>query len=101
MNPSKLSHKLVRVARAKPPGDAVPFAFEQRIMARIRQGKPTDAWAVWSAALWRAAFACLAISVLSGALTVWVGSRDAGQNEFAQEFESALVASESQFDEAW
>jgi hypothetical protein len=95
----RLSQKLIKSAQANPPADTMPYAFEQRIMAHIREAKPLDAWAVWSAALWRAAFACLVITILSSVWTIW-GQRQSAATEFAQEFES-VVMSEPQFDDLW
>ena len=65
MDLSTLQSKLIAAARQNPPSDAVPYAFEKRIMARI--GQPVaDAWSVWGMALWRAALACLAATLLLG-----------------------------------
>ena len=36
MNLPKLQEKLLAAARGNPPGDQVPYAFEQRVMARLR-----------------------------------------------------------------
>jgi hypothetical protein len=94
------AQKLIEAARSNPPSDTVPYAFEQRIMAHIRTLKPMDAWAVWSAGLWRAALACLAVTVLSTAWSIW-GQRDSTAAEFALEFESAVAVSETDFDDLW
>ena len=101
MRLQQLMAKLIRAARAEQVSDAVPYAFEQRVMAGIRRLQPQDPWAIWSSALWRAAVACLALSLLSGAWTVWEG-RKQSQTEFAQEFEQAMVlGADTQFDETW
>ena len=36
MNINLLQEKLIRAARHHPPSEHVPYAFEQRIMARLR-----------------------------------------------------------------
>jgi len=92
--------KLIEAARLSPPADTVPYAFEQRIMAHIRTLRPQDAWAVWSSGLWRAALACLAITIVSGAWSIW-GHKDSTATEFAQEFETAVAVSETHFDDLW
>ena len=55
----ELQKKLLGVARAHPPAEAVPYAFEKRIMARIAAHVASqtamDAWTFWSRSLWRAA----------------------------------------------
>lgn len=68
MNLSKLQGKLIAAARADAPADRVPYAFEQRIMARLANTRPEDAWALWGKALWRSAVACAALAI---ALTIW------------------------------
>ena len=35
MNLAELERKLIAAARANPPSDRVPYAFEKRIMARL------------------------------------------------------------------
>ena len=56
------------MARAMPPDDRVPFAFEKRIMARIREAA-SDPWAAWSGLMWRAALACVIVSLGVGLLS--------------------------------
>lgn len=69
MKPSKLERKLLAAAKAHPPSDGVPYAFEQRIMARLREMPVPDAWAAWAGALWRAAAPCVAVAVFLGVWT--------------------------------
>lgn len=61
MQPESLRRKLIAAARAHPPGDDVPFAFEQRIMARLRALPEPDPLTHWVAGLWRAAVPCVAV----------------------------------------
>lgn len=77
MNLAKLQEKLLAAARLDRPAEAVPYAFEQRIMARLARvaQESADLWTVWSRLLWRAAAPCLGLTVvlvglaaLSGAL---------------------------------
>src|SRR5262245_51894289 len=69
MNWDTLHAKLIRAARQHPPADDVPYAFEQRVMARLRT--TLDSAGIWSGvvrALWCAAGACTAITIL---ISVW------------------------------
>ena len=54
MNLSELQQKLIAAARSNPPSDAVPYAFEKRLLARLAGRPVVDNWALWSRALWRA-----------------------------------------------
>ena len=56
MNLDDLQKKLLAAARSHPPVDAVPYAFEKRIMARLGAARNVaDGWTFWGRALWRAA----------------------------------------------
>ena len=70
MNLTELQKKMFAVARANPPSDHVPYAFEKRIMARLHAPLPLDLWALWGRLLWRAAAPCVAIMVLLSAWTL-------------------------------
>jgi hypothetical protein len=100
MNLENLHNKLIAAARAEQPSDAVPYAFEKRIMARLAESARVDMLGAWSAALWRAALACIAVVLLSGAWSVWNGA-PASEADFSQEFETAVFASATSSDEAW
>jgi|SRR5579872_1383936 len=64
MNLAELHRKLIAAARATPPDDRVPYAFEKRIMARLAGQSPLNAAALWGRALLRAAALCVALMVL-------------------------------------
>ena len=53
------------------PDDRVPYAFEKRIMAHIKETpEPTaNLWELWGHSLWRAVVPCLAVMVL---VAVWI-----------------------------
>lgn len=93
MNLDELQRKLLAAGRAHPPSDAVPLAFEQRILARMRETPVADAWAEWARALWRAALPCLAVALLIG---VWSFAAPAGREpapaDFARAFEETVFA---------
>ena len=98
MNLAELERKLIAAARATPADERVPYAFEQRIMARLRERPAFDASAFWARSLWRAALSSLAIVVMLGAFTWLAPTGDSV--EFSQEFESTVLApvhNDSQF----
>jgi hypothetical protein len=66
MNAELLRQKLLASARAHPPSDRVPYAFEKRIMARLRGREVPDAWSAWGALLWRAVAPCFALMLMAG-----------------------------------
>jgi hypothetical protein len=99
MNLDNLQTKLIAAARATPPNDRVPYAFEKRIMARLTGAGRADLLGAWSTALWRAAISCIAIVVLSGAWSLW-SSHEHSKADFSQEFETAVFASASSVDDA-
>lgn len=68
MDIDRLQKQLFAEARKVPPSDAVPHAFEKRVMARLPGLSPPDPWLLWGRALWRSAAICVALSLL---LSVW------------------------------
>lgn len=69
MDLEKLQQKLMAVAKASPPSDQVPYAFEKRIMARLTAPLKVDEWALCGRWLWRAVTPCMSVMA---ALGVWV-----------------------------
>ena len=67
MNIAELQKKLLAAARANPPGDRVPYAFEKRVVALLAARTAADPLALWVRGLWRAAVSCVAIALLLGA----------------------------------
>ncbi len=100
MNLNNLQTKLVTAARAIPPDEHVPYAFEKRIMARLADGVRVDLLSAWSHALGRAALPCIAIMLLSGAWFLW-SDHQQNKTDFSQELETAVLASAGSMDEAW
>ena len=74
MHLEKLRQKLVRAARTEAPSETVPYAFEQRVMARLQAAPTPNGWMVWGPALWRAAVACVLITALSSVWSFWPNS---------------------------
>jgi hypothetical protein len=89
MDLDKLQRKLTSVARLNTPSDAVPYAFEKRIMALLPVRAPVDAMALWARALWRAAVSCVVIMILCSAWSIF--SPDSSTT-LADDFETTIVA---------
>lgn len=103
MNLAALHHKLIAAARRHPPRTAVPYAFETRIMARLRSRAQVDHWAVWARGLWRAVAPCLAIMILLGAWSALAPTASATP-DLSQDFEKTVLAAIDQdqpVDSAW
>jgi len=97
-----LEKKLIAVARANPPSDRVPLAFEKRIMALIKGRPVQDAWAVWAKALWYAAGPCVAVMLL---FSGWAFVESAKTNQtptvdLAQQLDNTLLAAVDQNNDA-
>ncbi|MCW5558819.1 MAG: hypothetical protein KIT22_13445 [Verrucomicrobiae bacterium] len=62
----RLEQALLEAGRRHPPSGAVPYAFEQRVMARIRASASSCPEAVvhWIRGLWRSAMAAMAAAAL-------------------------------------
>lgn len=104
MKPEQVRQKLMALARANPPGDRVPYAFEKRITALLATLPVPDAWALWSRALWRAALPCVAVTVLLGAVSFFVSEDRGGKaatEEFSQDFAQTMLAAVDQPGEVW
>lgn len=97
MNLIELERKLIAVARRNPPDDRVPYAFAQRITARLRSRPVSDEWALWARGLWRAAAACFLIAMLLGAFSyLHPGNRAASTNDLSEDFENTMLADVNQ-----
>src|SRR5258706_7082236 len=96
MNLAELERNLIAAARANPPGDRVPYAFEKRIMARLEERPVMDVSALWVRALWRAAASCIALVAVLGALAFFVPSSANSSKDFTQQFENTLFAAVDQ-----
>lgn len=99
MNVPELQKKLIAAARAHPPDDRVPYAFEKRIMALIPSVQPTDSAVLWVRGLWQAAVSCAAIALVCGAWSFFSPAANA-TDDLSQNFETTLLASVDQGDQA-
>jgi hypothetical protein len=95
MNLPKLHAKLITAARCNPPVDAVPYAFEKRVMARLETVAVDDRWTLWGRALWRGAFASLALAI---GLSIWSLQANA---EVEHDLESTVFAAADQLVDSW
>ena len=96
MNPVELQKKLIAAARANPPGDGVPYAFEKRVMALLAARTPNGNPVLWVRGLWRAAVSCLAIALMLGVWAFFSPAAGAGTGDLSQNFESTLLAAVDQ-----
>jgi len=98
MNIADLQRKLIRAAKANPPSDRVPFAFEKRIMAQLRRRPMLDGWGLWAGALWRATVPCVAIMLLLSAWSLFTPSAipRGGTSDLSQEIENTVLAAVEQ-----
>jgi hypothetical protein len=96
MNLDQLQQKLIAAARENPPSDRVPYAFEKRIVARLASRPLPDRWAQWAAALWRAAAACVLVTLLCSAWSLYSSKPSAPTADLSQQFENTLIAAVDQ-----
>ena len=92
MNLAQLERTLLAAAKTVPPGDHVPYAFERRVLARLRRGPATDQLVWWARSLWRAAAPGVAVTVL---LALWVagsGTASDPDRSVNADIETALFA---------
>lgn len=95
-----LQRKLISAARANPPSDHVPYAFEKRVMALLAARSATEPLVVWVRGLWRAALSCMAVALLLGTWAFFNPAASTKSDDLSQNFESTLLASVDQGDPA-
>ena len=83
-------HQFAKAVRLLGSEEAVPYAFEKRILARLRIREAADISAMLARAMWRAALGCLAISILTGAF-ISFGGASSGEL-FATDLERTVLA---------
>jgi anti-sigma-K factor RskA len=96
-----LFEKLIASARANPPSDAVPYAFEKRVMAHLAAAGVPDWWTLWSGALWRAAAPCVAITVLLSAWTFYSGNGTPTHEPLGADLENTVLAAIDHPGDVW
>jgi hypothetical protein len=101
-NLNELHAKLIAAARKNPPGGRVPYAFEKRVVTRLRAATPPNAWALWGRPLWQAAMSCVAITLLCGLWSYASHLQREKADNFSQEFEAVVFAPvNEQLEETW
>jgi hypothetical protein len=101
MNLESLQQKLLAAARAHPPTDRVPYAFEKRIRAQLAALPPANLAALWSRALWRAAVPCVAVTLLLATWSFAPSPTTSPTEDLSQQFEQTLLAAADQLEESW
>ncbi len=101
MNLDQLERKLLSAARRTPPDERVPYAFEQRIMARLTGRGAADSWSDWAAGLWRAAVPCLAVTAILGVWAIGPGGLTGSDLSPDSDIETALYSVVDDSSESW
>ena len=101
MSMAELQKKLLAAARANPPADNVPYAFEERIMAQLPAKPASDILATWNRTLWQAAAPCVAVMLLLGAWTRFAQHTDSSRETLAADLESSLYLPFDNSTETW
>ena len=100
MNLDLLQKKLLAAARAQPPTDHVPVAFEKRILANLPTRLAADVSALWARALWRAVIPCVAVTIVLAALSFVPTNDSSSDEDLSQAFEQTLLASANQLEDS-
>ena len=82
--------RLLTQTREIPSNDRVPYAFEKRIMAHIKEAPAAlaDVWSAWAQSLWKAVVPCLAVLVM---VAVWMKAPTDGTGATTQQGNAAPV----------
>ena len=82
--------QLAKAARSVPPEERVPYLFEKRIMAHLANINVAELPKSIANVMWRAAFSCLLITVITGAVVTFA---DSASNELlASDLERTVLA---------
>jgi len=101
MNLAELQKILLASARANPPSDDVPYAFEKRVMALLPAKPALDILANWNRTLWQAAAPCVALMLLFGVWTRVAQNADNSRETLAADLESSLYLPFDTSTETW
>ena len=109
--------RFLRLARNLPGNEHVPYAFEKRIMACVRELLVENPFAIWSRMLWRAVAPCLGVMLVAIVLSFGQGDTAALEplattakpanptiettEQNAIDFESVMLASFDDLEYAW
>jgi hypothetical protein len=100
MNLTGLQKKLIAAARTEVLDDRVPYAFEKRVTALLAARVAPDDMTLWVRGLWRAAVSCVTITLLFSAWTFLNPAPATTSDDLSQSFETTLLASVDQGDQA-
>jgi hypothetical protein len=92
MDSEELRQRLLAAARVCPPNEAVPHAFEKRVMARLARQPAAEGWAVWSQVLWRAVAPCVLITFCLGVWAYFSAEKGSDHETCAAELEATVCA---------
>jgi hypothetical protein len=103
MDIDALQKKLIAAAKANPPRDSVPYAFEKRITARLAGQTMLDDLGFWAGSLWRAAVPCVAVMLLLGAWSLFPVHHKTVSSDLSQDIENTVLAAvqEQTSDSIW
>jgi len=100
MNLAELQKKLIAAAKTEVLDDRVPYAFEKRVTALLQSRVAPQNLDLWVRGLWRAAVSCVGVAMLCGAWTLFAPATSASTDDLSQNFETTLLASIDQGDQA-
>ena len=104
MNLEQLQKKLLAAARANPPADRVPYAFEKRILAQLAAQPPLTARRALGAGTVAGRRSVRRRHALAGNLVFHLPhriQRRPRHEDLSQQFEQTLLASADQLEENW
>jgi hypothetical protein len=101
MKIEELEKKFRMAARAIPPSDQVPYAFEKRIMSRLVKDCATDFWSVWGQLLWKAATPFLAIMLFMSLWSAFELENKRDSETLAIDLERVVMSPVAQAEESW
>jgi hypothetical protein len=100
MNLAELQMKLIAAVRTEVLDDRVPYAFEKRVSALLASRVAPQNLDLWVRGLWRSAISCVALALLCGAWAFFTPATSASSDDLSQNFETTLLASVDQNDQA-
>ena len=97
----ELEKELFAAARATPPREDVPFAFEKRVMVRIAKETLVDVWALWARLLWRAAAPCVGVMLAVTAWALFSASSGGNTDNLEVALEDSVMAPLAHLEDSW
>ncbi len=94
MKDADFQKKIYAIAARLPEQEAVPYSFEQRIMAHLKSTPFIDPRTAVGRVLWRAVIPCIAITFITGFIAL-------GLENDGPDLESAVLAPINMAEESW